>query len=271
MQRIRLVAYQKSVVSPDTAEALRQLEKKAAGHGVRLIYKGSQRIETGWAAIQRNPGPTEQPPHLSMQPAGREARLRIQFRDYNGPPELERELEIAYLWGLAIPLGFTPWARHPTPLAHGVDEVFHFLGPWQRLYDHLCSQGRGELAWSSACAAAQVDINTWEGSKKTERFLQAQLHRIGHPCGPVDGVIGDRTTEVLQGVGVQGRKLEEMAEDLGGFDPPVPSGDDRLFGYIVVPGRKIAVASYEGISHITTMNGVTLAIDGPGRVIVDVT
>jgi hypothetical protein len=254
------------VVTPDVAEALRHVEMAAVERGgIRISYRGVPRTDIHWDS---DPGPTECPPHLSMRIAAREVYLRAELQDYDGPEELRREAEIAVLWGLVIPMRFLPWKRHPTPGTG--DDVFHYFGPWQTLHDHLLSEGRGEIAWASVCAAAQTDVGTWYGTKKVERFVQAQLHRLGFPCGPVDGEIGGRTAGALQALGMEGRTLAETAEALAKIRNPKRRGDGRRLGHLVLAGEDVSVVSYGEIATAKTAHGASLTVDGPGRVIVSV-
>lgn len=266
LTRTPLVAYRSAVVTPDTAEALRMMEDQAnkLRMGIRIAFHGVPRHEAVWDAPA---GPTGYPPHLSLWPAGREVRLRVHLTDFKGSETAQREAEVAVLWGLVIPLGFTPWLRYPVP-GPG-DEVFHFLGPWQTVYDHLCGEGRGELAWSSVCAAAQVDVGSWYGTKKAERFVQAQLHRLGHHCGPVDGQVGDRTMAALRALGVQG-SLDEAAVALAAFEPPQIERGDSRHGHVLVPGEDVSVVAYGGVAATRTKQGVSLTVSGPGKVIISI-
>jgi len=260
------VAYRSSVVTPDVAEAMRQLEISAAEWGgLRISYKGTPRTDLNW---QADAGPTECPPHLSMRSTGREVLLRVNIDIYDGPEELRREAEIAVLWGLAIPLRLTPWKRYPTPGAG--DDVFHYLGPWQTLHDHLLSEGRGEIAWASVCAAAQVDVGSWQGTKEVERFVQSQLHRLGFPCGPVDGEIGERTVGALRSLGMQGKSLMETARELAKMRDPKRRGSGRRMGNLVLAGDDVSVSAYGDIAVAKTKHGASVTVDGPGRLVVTV-
>jgi hypothetical protein len=256
LSRTSLIAFRSAVVTPDTAEALRHVDRNAAKRpGVTFHFKGIRRGEANWRGAKG-------PPHLSMRPTGREVQLRLSIRD--GSPQDE----LALLWGLAVPLGFTPWNRYPVPGDN--DDLFHYLGPWQMLFDHLCGEGRGELAWPSVCCAAQSDTGTWEGDRRPERFVQAQLHRLGLHCGPVDGVIGERTTSALQALGMVGTTLEETAESLGKFKSPKTSTQGRRHGHIVIDGDDVAVFSFGKVATQRTKQGVSLTIDGPGKVVLDI-
>lgn len=262
LTRTQLVAHRSSVTTPDTAERLRQLEARVAKWHTRLhlAYTGVKRTDANWRGAGKNP-------HLSMAPSGREVRLRVQL-PADRPSDEARHQEVAMLWGFAVPLGFTPWNRYPVPGPE--DDLFHYLGPWQTLFDHLCSEGRGELAWPSVCCAAQCDVGTWEGDKRVERFVQSQLHRLGLHCGPVDGVIGERTQGALNALGITGKTLEEIAEVLKQYREPSRPKGERRFGHIVIDGDDVAVFAHGQIAAQRTKQGVALAIDGPGRVILDI-
>jgi hypothetical protein len=268
LKRIDRIAYRSSAITPDTAEAMRRLEKKAQEYGgVTIQYEGPNRHLT-WETVG-GPNLTQTSASQSLRLAGREVNLRIKFTDWKGPTTNQRQAELNVLWELAVPLGFIPWVRYPHP--NTADTVFHFFGPWRRLHDHLCSEGRGELAWPSVACAAQVDIGTWEGDRITERFVQAQLHRLGAPCGPIDGIIGDRTTLAFRSLGFQGMTLEELAEHLRTHEVKETVRDgQRQFGYIVLPGWQMVANSYGDVHTTHIPQGVALTVDGPGRVVIDV-
>lgn len=197
-----LVAYRKSTVVPEVAEALRQLELKAATDPtVQLVYKGPV-PGSSWETFK--PTETASRPHLSMALAGREVRLRIQFKDRQST----REEELARLWSIAVPLGFVPWNRYPSVGAG--DEIFHFFGVFQGVYDSLCGEGLGDWAFPSVCAAALTDVGMWKGDREVEHFLMGQLHRLGAPCGPVNGVVSPRVLESLQVLGLRGILLQRL-------------------------------------------------------------
>jgi len=191
----------------------------------------------------------------------------VNFTAYEGPPEARREREVAALWGLAVPVGFIPWSRYPLP-GPG-DDLFHFFGPWRGLYDSLCGEGRGDEAWTSLCAAAQLDVGRWGGDRETERFTQAQAHRLGMPCGPVDGVVGPRTLDALRALGVKGLTLTEAATHLAKLEVPKRRPTERVIGQIVVPGGDIQAVAHGAVALTKTPQGYAMTVDGPGRVIVD--
>ena len=261
--RLPLITYQRSVFTPDTLEAIRRLEVSAANRGnLRTRYKGRP-SQCSWPMIKDVPGPTGLPAYTSLWLTGREVHISLELDQGSATSE---EM-VAYLWGLAVPLGFTPWNRYP--VAGATEEVFHYFGPWQSLYDSLCGEGRGELALSSVACAAQLDVGAWEGERPLERYIQAQLHRTGFPCGPLDGIVGDRTLSSLRSAGLQGSSLLDAANALNTRSEPQVEERDRNFSYLVAPGRDIHVHSFGQVSTMRTPSGSTIAVDGPGRVVID--
>jgi hypothetical protein len=249
--RTRLVAYRSTLLAPVVVEAMQRLEVAAASRkqGLRVEY-------CGVAATLALPA------QWSLRPAGREVRLRLLNE--------RGENELALLWELAVPLGFVPWLRFPVPDANGLDAVFHYPGEWALLVDALNAEGRGEEAWPSLCAAAQVDAGVWEGDKPVERFVQAQLHRLGVACGPVDGQVGGRTLAALKSLGLGGRALSEVAERLTHMAPHAGTGKadtrTRRQVHVVVPptvkGEGFATGS---LLASRTPQGFTVNVGGPGQ------
>jgi hypothetical protein len=261
----QLVSYRSTVITPDTAEALRLLEKAAANlGGVRLEYWGVSREDASWAGVAKNPGPTGLPSALSLRPAGREVYLRAHLKDFPGGNPRE---QLATLWSLAIPLGFVPWSRFPVP--GDCEQVFHFLGPWARLGDTLQGEGKGEHVWPSICAAAQSDVGKWEGPKPTEHLIQTNLHRLGVGCGPVDGVVGERTLGALRAMGLGGVSSESSVEALATLLPPKVTGPgDKSVGVFTFRGPEAVEPFSSGkvrASRIPT--GIAVEVSGPGRLI----
>ena len=271
MKRLPVVSYRSGALTPDTIEALRQLELRAAEiEGVRIRFTGGvQPRSMVWSEVLKNTGPTNQSPARSMVPTGREVYLGLTLEDYEGSPVNQAERQLALLWGLAIPLGFTPWLRYPVSQS-GADQVFHYFGPWKMLFDHLHSEGRGEHAWESVVAAAQSDVGHWEGTKPVERFVQAQLHRLGFHCGLVDGSIGPFTTQALNALGIKGKPLSEIAEYLATVPDMTTTEEKRSRGHVVIPNRPFQVETFGAIHSVKTPHGVALTIDGPGRVLLNI-
>lgn len=269
MHRTNLTPLRKTLVTADVAEALRCLELKVAAiDGARLIFQGPTPDRFSWQGVRSEPGPSACPPHVSMRLTGREVHLRLQLTKLTGgDPHVRRQREVEALWGLAVPCGFTPWTRYP--IAGVGDDLFHFLGPWQVLYDALLGEGMGEFAWPSLCAAAQGDVGKWEGDRAEERFVQAQLHRIGLACGPVDGVVTDRMLGALRAVGLRGLRFEEAAGRLATVEIPKPDVEARRHGFISFGGGATAVTA-GAVAVMRTPQGFAFTVDGPGRIILDV-
>jgi hypothetical protein len=268
MKRLDLVHYRKGSLTSDTVEALRHLELRTAKADKSFVLHVSSRgLESmKWGEVRENPGPTGCRPEWSAVPTGREIYLRLEINDDQGHPDSKRERELALLWGLAIPLGFTPWVRYPLP-GPG-DDVFHYYGPWRSLMDSLMGMGRGEEAWPSFCCAAQVDVGAWEGNRPTERFVQAQLHRMGYNHGPVDGMVGPRTETALKGAGLHGLALSEAAKKLTSLESKPAQRTKKRKGHIVLPETNFSITSYGQVRTIQTAQGAAVELDGPGRIII---
>ena len=248
--RLSLLSYQGILLTKDTALAIELLKAKAG--------------ETGWQVKLEGPAPgSEDGNPLSLVPAGREVHLRLSQGDSSPQASLNA------LWGCAVPLGFTPWCRYPIagePKAN----VLHFFGPWRPLYDRLMSEGRGHLAFPSVCCAAQCDVGMWKGEKVLELTLQAQLHRIGRNCGPLDGTIGPRTAQAIQSLSLGNLSLEQIVEQLCGMGAESPQKSTRQVGHIALPNRQLSVVSTGEIKVARTKQGAILTVDGPGRVVLDI-
>lgn len=258
-----LVSYRTSQVTPDTAEALRQLERAASKvDGARIHYKGVKANEATWKGVQVDPGPTGLPPYLSMRPTGREVYLSLSL-DSN--PDPAKGLEA--LWALAVPLGFMPWCRYPLP--GPLASVFHYLGPWAGTIDFLHGEGRGELAWPSACCAAQVIEGKWEGDRLVERSIQAHLHRLGVYCGPVDGEIGETTLRSLRALGLGGKTSQESLDVLKSLADPPPAGGDRqpVVGHFAIKGVRVEAFSSGSVNTTRTRTGFSVTVQGEGRLV----
>ena len=205
----KLVTYRSGLVAADVPAAATRLEKAAAAiPGARLHFSAPREHQASWEGVEKDRGLTNQPPHLSMRPAGREVELKLELAEFQGSEDAKACAEIETLWGLAVPLGFTPWQRYP--LVGAQQEVFHYLGPWAGVVDSLHGEGKGEAAWPSVCAAAQVAVGRWEGPRTDSLRIQAQLHRLGIPCGPVDGHINERTLSCLRALGLGGKEMSQV-------------------------------------------------------------
>lgn len=253
MSRLALVNYKGYLVAPDLHDAL-----------VRLGERAHETGKWGLTLVGPSPGTGAGNP-LSLAPAGREIHLRF------GRSNADEQAAINAAWACAVPLGFTPHDRWPrvSPTSH----IFYFLGPWQTVNDRLLSEGRGHLAWPSVCAAAQADVGVWKGDKALERFVQAQLHRIGRSIGAVDGTIGPRTLAGIESLGLKRPSLAQVAEHLRTAQPtPVKAvGQKAQRGHLVVPGHTVRVQAFGSVqAQQQGDSGAVLAASGPGRLVVEV-
>lgn len=247
MHRVRLKVYKGLTVAPDVAAALRQLEARASGKGwrVKLVKPDVQPYSP-----------------LSLLPAGREVCFVL---EKDGVSQQE---SLYAAWGLAVPLGFTPKLRDP--LVEADYMVYRYLGPWQALYGKLLAEGRGHLAWPSVCCAAHVDAGVWKGDKEETRFVQAQLHRVGRNCGPIDGVVGQRTAAAIESLALPRASLAVVAEHLLKASPPQPEEAKVVRGHLHIPGRKLVVQGHGGVKAWPMDNGAGFEVSAPGRIVVDV-
>lgn len=250
MKRISLVNRRGVMVAPDVVDALDALDVRASA--------------AGWRVHVTSPAtPEDESRHLSMVPAGREVWLSAS--PASGPRDDAQAL--AMLWSLAVPCGLTPWLRFPVPGPYAT--VFHCMGPWQALVDRLLAEGRGHLAWPSACAAAQLDVGQWQGDKTETRLLQAQLHRVGLNCGAIDGVVGPRTQAAIMAVGLPSDPTARL-EALFAAEPNQVAASERGHGLLSIPGRFLALTPSGGVVVERTPTGAALTVTGSGRLIVDV-
>lgn len=247
MQRIRLILHHGIYVAPDVADAMRELEAQAS--------------RTGWKVKFLRPDQQSHSP-LSLIPAGREVWFEFQK---NGA---DQQAALYAAWGTAVPLGFTPKLRDPI-LEPGC-RVYHYLGPWQALYGKMLAEGRGHMAWPSVCAAAQVDVGAWKGDKEETRFVQAQLHRWGRNCGPIDGVVGPRTAGAIESLSLPRGSLTLVAEHLLKNDPPTTPENKSSRGHLHLPGRQLVVQGHGGVKAWRMDSGAGFEVSGPGRIVVDV-
>jgi hypothetical protein len=268
--RLQRIRYNDLAVTPDTAAALRHLEKRADQiKDMRLSISGPTEVDMTWDKMRMRPGPTNLPPEWSALPTGREVYLGVEIIDDELSKESRLERSLAMLWALAVPLGFTPYTRYPLPGPHM--SVFHFMGPWDILMDHMLGAGRGEAAWPGFCGAAQADVGAWEGGKQTERFVQSHLHRLGYNCGAIDGIVGNSVLAALKAAGMSGKPLMDVAEALG----KEGTRDTRkprqpIEGSVELPDTDFSIVSYGQVRTTRTPKGALISVAGAGRIVVDV-
>ena len=250
MKRQGFIRFGELTVPRDVAPLLKKLSDLVlkAGYGLQFSKPTKQKEDK-----------------FSLVPAGREVWIRLDSKKET----LTQQHRLALLWSFAIPLKITPWLRYPIP--DESDHVFHLLGPWQVIYDRLLSEGRGDLAWPSVCIAAQCDVGTWKGDKVVERSVQAHLHRVGTNPGALDGIIGPKTLSAIKAASLDGMPLEKvLAALLQRETVGIPTTKRRTTGHVVLPGCDFVVQSFGKVNHNPTVNGTSLIVRGPGRVVIDI-
>jgi hypothetical protein len=248
---------------------LRQLEHRVRDLKARLKVEGRSPTKMTWDDVRQDPGPTRLSPEWSAVPTGREVCLEIQILEDEEPSASRRERALAMLWGLVVPLGFTPFNRYPLP--GPCESVFHFFGPWASMMDQLLGAGRGEAAWPSFCCAAQIDVGRWEGSRTTERLVQAHLHRLGYNVGPVDGIVGNKTQGALRAANLHSQSMTEVAEQIVKLSAKsTRTFESAVQGRLELPDVNFSIHSYGQVRASRTIQGADLHGTGPGRVVLDI-
>lgn len=259
MKRIKVTNYGPLLATPDTAQALDKLTErlKTLNYKLKLSeltpHYFDEAVKTPMSKL------------LYLGDAGRAVSLTA---IPNEVQTMRPQQDLAVLWHAAVPLGFTPWQRHPfcSPLSH----IFHFLGPWQFVHDRLIAEGRGDHAWLSAALAAQVDVGVYTGDRIVERFVQAQLHRIGYNPGILDGIVGGRTASAIKASGLTGLTLQEVSERLSRAPTGVPrvsEGEGRA--HLLLRNVGAHIETFGHVQHVTTPQGAELLVKGSGRLVVD--
>jgi hypothetical protein len=267
--RYQLIQHKNGVYTPDTVDALRKLEQRVAKLSTSLTIQGRPQPTMAWGQVREDPGPLGLPPEWSAVSTGREIYLRLKMDKDEGSEATRRERELAMLWGLVVPLGFTPYTRYPLPGPH--DEVFHFFGEWTTMMDQLLGAGRGEAAWPGFCCAAQLDVGKWEGGRGTERLVQCHLHRIGYNVGAIDGIVGNKTQGALRAAGMHSLEMTEVAKQIVKMAPHVPEILEKdVQGRLEMPGVDWSIHPYGQVRTTRTVRGADFHISGPGRVVIDV-
>lgn len=246
MNRINLVEFGAFKITEDTEKALNLLIKRAENFGWLIDI-------------------CEAPIETDLKGCGREICFEMKSKqDF----ETTSQDQINALWGLAIPLGFTPYNRYP--LDDSLSYMFHFFGVWQPLMDRLLAEGRGHLMWSSLVCASLCDIGKWSGGKTLVRTIQSQLHRIGYNCGAIDGILGSRTLRCIQANNLQNTKLETVAKILCEKKKIQVSANKSTKGFISLPNREFQVTCYGRVHTVKSSSGVSIESSGGGRIILDI-
>lgn len=268
-RNVKLVQLASGSFSPDTADAIRKLEARAAQFKIRMKVSGRGMANMTWDHVRQDPGPTGLPPEYSAVPTGREVYLSVQQApEQDEAVSAKRERELAMLWGIAVPMGFVPFARYPLP--GPTDTVFHFFGAWALLLDNLLGAGRGEAGWPAFCCAAQLEVGKWEGPRGLERMVQAHLHRLGFNVGALDGVIGPKTQGALRAANLHSMPMTEVAEKISTQEVAMPRTLEKpLRGRVELTDVDFSIHPYGQVRTTRTIRGADLHISGPGRIVID--
>lgn len=107
------------------------------------------------------------------------------------PTSVPRDKKLDWLWARARPLGWRPVIRAAD---EGKKEAWHFdfMGEWADTYDRI---GYEQTA---ICTVLDLGIGKGIFTRPWERWVQAQLHRLGHDVGDVDGYHGKTTKAGLE-------------------------------------------------------------------------
>lgn len=260
---MKLVQYKQFAISADTAAALRQLESLAPKG---LAVTGLELDEFGWRSPSKFVGGLA--PHLDLAKTGRQVRATYRIPEDTGPEVTADQRAVEALWGYMVPLGFTPWDRVPLAVSPTAG-VFSFLGPWQSVFDHMLYLGRGECAWPSVVCAASVEAEVWEADRVLERSVQSQLHRLGVNAGPVDGLVGVKTTGAIQELGLTGQTLQEVHAVLHVRKASVTEDAGQRVGTLYIPpGVSSSIVTTGRVSALKGPTGARLMIQGTGQIVV---
>lgn len=208
----------------------------------------------------------EPPVETDLAQSGREICFEMKHIDGF---DTTSQNQINALWGLAVPLGLTPYNRYP--LDDSLSFMFHHFGCWQPLMERILAEGRGHLMWSSIVCASLCDIGKWGGDKTLVRTVQSQLHRVGYNCGVIDGVIGSRTLRCIQANKLEGLSITEMVEILNKQKKKEVAVNKSTKGFISLPNRQFQVTSYGGVHTVKNNNGFSIESNSRGgRLIIDI-
>ena len=246
MRRINLVPFEEFKVTEDTQLSISLLINRAKNFGWKI-------------------GLIDPFIKTDLFKYGREVCFHI---EPSGDFDTDMQNKINALWGLAVPLGFTPYNRYP--LNDDLSFIFHYFGEWKYLMDRLLAEGRGHLMWDSLICACACDIGEWGGDNTLVRMIQAQLHRTGFNCGVIDGILGSRTLNCLQKNGLVGVELKDALEFLLNIDPKKEKREVSTKGFISIPNRDLQVSCYGNIQAVESANGISIESNGYGRLIIDI-
>jgi hypothetical protein len=188
-----------ALCTPDTRNAILGVvqDLRSLGHELRLsdLYRSYEmQRKANLDYVQHRKKAFSPPPGASMHEAGR--AMDIDLSSIGVP--LDR------FWEISRARGFAPII--PKPIA-GVSESWHFdfPGSHKAVYEYVKS-GRsksGAKPYAQMARSGILAIGVAVDYLADQRigFLQSGLIRLGYDPGPVDGVLGSRTTDALKAAG----------------------------------------------------------------------
>lgn len=251
--------YQGTILALEVAEAIRKVNLSLSqryGNTIKLKYEGYPSHLKSWEDVNSDPGLTRMPAHASMRMTGREVKVWLESDQH------EEDSMVPTLWSAMVPNGFVPWNRYPVPSE--TQRLFHYFGDWQSIGDSLQGEGRGEHSWPSICVASQIEAGVWEGGKDIERSVQANLHRLGIPCGPLDGNIGERTLGAIKSLGLSRMQMSAVNQALMSMSKPKKEDNKKRFGQLFIESTDMRVFTSGSVASQKTRTGFVLSAWGPG-------
>jgi hypothetical protein len=151
--RLTLVNFQGVWLSPDTLQAFQNLKTHAESEGWTLV------------------GPAFSVRKTDLAPAGREITIQLIKAGLSDQQAMET------LWDYSQQFGFQMLDRFPV-----VKDSYTLvcLGPWAAPYEQLQTVKSSKEAWEILVVAALSDVGRYRGEKPLEKFVQAQMLRLGH-------------------------------------------------------------------------------------------
>lgn len=234
-----LVNYRGNLVHKDCISILEKVDKQGKELGLKPItFKGA-------------PLDYKFSPYSALH-TGREISI---YSDNN----------IADIWSLVIPLGLIPWNRYPVNDSN--THKFHYYGKWTSVINTLHEEGLGEYAWSSFCCVSLIEIGKWEGDNTLIRTVQTHLHRLGVHCGPVDGVLNERTVLGLKSLGLLNKQLPETIEALSNLTYIQDNKPKETSTGLLFINNECEVITTGQVQAVKTNQGYRFHIGGQGKII----
>ena len=89
-------------------------------------------------------------------------------------------------------------------------------------------------------------------------------------CGVVDGLMSEQVQTALRALGLQSMSLEEKLDYLSAMKSPKRAESERKYGHLVLPDIPHRVYSYGSVNTTKTIQGVSVAAEGSGRIVIDI-